>query len=318
MLSVVYKKNARSGEMTEACILKILCYFSIFQYPLTRTEIKGYMPPGCSDVQPVLTQLLSRGTIFCINDFYLLTDDPALVVRRLAGNARASRMLPKAARIGRFLFRFPYVRGIAISGSLSKNFADDNADIDYFIVTAKDRLWIARTFMHLFKKLTFLAGKQHDYCMNYYIDESALLLEYQNIYTAIETTTLLPVCGEGMDQFFIANNWVQAWFSGYGAQNNVQPAPTSWFKRVSEWMFNNKAGEALDSYLMRLTTARWTRKKRKHTQGGPQKPMDLVTGKHFARSNPGMFQERLLSTYERKISDLRKDLVRDQPSGEKY
>src|SRR6266478_4413244 len=99
-------------------------------------------------------------------------------------------------KIGRFLSRFPYVTGVGISGSLSKMDAREKADFDFFIVTKANRLWIARTIMHLFKKLTFITGKQHLYCMNYYLDEKALQLRDQNIYTAVEAITLIPVSGK--------------------------------------------------------------------------------------------------------------------------
>ncbi len=120
-----------------------------------------------------------------------------MVKRRQQGNLRAEQLLPKAMKIGRFLSVFPYVRGIGISGSLSKMYAHEKADFDFFIITKANRLWIARTFMHLFKKLTFLTGKQHYYCMNYYLDEKALKLRDQNIYTAVEAITLIPVSGKG-------------------------------------------------------------------------------------------------------------------------
>lgn len=305
MLSVVYKKDDKTEEKTEASILKTLAYFSIFQYPLNRSEIADFIPPGCTDIDSCLSRLVSQNDIFLVKGFYLLTNEPALVDRRLAGNKRAARLLPRAFRNGRFLFRFPYVRGIAISGSLSKNYADDNADIDFFIITKRNRLWIARTIMHLFKKLTYLPGHQHYYCMNYYIDESALLIENHNMYTAIETTTLLPVCGNGMNDFFKTNQWAQHWFAGYETHRLTGRQPSSWFKTFVEKLFNNKAGEWLDNYLMKLTTSRWNRKKAKKLKSADGKEMDLITGRHFARSNPGMFQEKLLARYEQEIRGLK-------------
>jgi predicted nucleotidyltransferase len=112
--------------------------------------------------------------------------------------------------LAQLLIKFPYVRGIGISGSLSKNFADENSDIDLFIITKKNRLWIARTLMHLFKKLTFLVNKQHYYCMNYYIDEQQLEIVEKNIYTAIEVVTLIPLQGDGaFASFYSANAWTK-------------------------------------------------------------------------------------------------------------
>jgi predicted nucleotidyltransferase len=118
--------------------------------------------------------------------------------------------MTKAKGVGRLLIKFPFVRGVGISGSLSKNFADDKSDIDLFIITEKDRLWIARTLMHCFKKLTFLANRQHHYCMNYYVDEQQLQIAEKNIYTAIEVDTLIPLEGDVVfEQFYTANTWTR-------------------------------------------------------------------------------------------------------------
>jgi hypothetical protein len=187
-------------------------------------------------------------------------------------------------------------------------YADEKADIDFFIITQADRLWIARTFMHIFKKLTFLTGTQHLYCMNYYLDEKALQLSDQNIYTAIETVTLIPAGGTAMPDFFKANPWVSEWFAEYNIGNNPSKEKTgrSWLKRTTEWLLNTKTGNRLDNYLMKLTTRRWQKKKQRGVRNQEGKAMDLITGKHFARSNPGMFQEKLLARYNEILNGMKK------------
>ena len=154
----------------EISILRLLAYFDIFQYPLTKNEIRQFLPELLSETRldAILQLMLINKTIFLHDDFYSLHNNPLLAYRRKEGNLRAKKLLPRAYAIGRFLYRFPFVRAIAISGSLSKDFADEKADIDFFIITKANRLWIARTIMHLFKKLTFITGHQHYFCMNYY------------------------------------------------------------------------------------------------------------------------------------------------------
>jgi predicted nucleotidyltransferase len=60
-----------------------------------------------------------------------MQDNSLLWERRIKGNRNAEQILNTAYKISRILYQFPYVRGIGISGSLSKNFADKNADIDF-------------------------------------------------------------------------------------------------------------------------------------------------------------------------------------------
>ncbi len=225
------------------------------------------------------------------------------------------KLLPKAFKIGRFLFHFPFVRAIGISGSLSKNFADEKADIDFFIITKANRLWIARTIMHVFKKLTFITGHQHLFCMNYYIDEEAMLIGDQNIFTAIEIATLVPVCGkDALTDFFTGNNWIRLFLSAFSCQQLPDDKPArSPFKKFVEWIFNNPIGDRLDNWLLKITTRRWHQKYKDGKLNKKGNTMNLVNAKHFSRSNPGAFQEKVLALYEQKLIDLK--LVRGRSGG---
>ena len=72
---------------------------------------------------------------------------------------------------------------------------------------------MARTIMHLFKKFTFLAGRQHWFCMNYYVDEDGLEIKEKNIYTAVELVTVMPMRGDTIFKDLIsANKWTQRFF----------------------------------------------------------------------------------------------------------
>lgn len=289
-------------------ILKTLVYFDIFHYPLTREEILRFLDKEVSPaaLEEWLQHLIGRGLVFRFSDFYSIQNNPLLAHRRREGNLRAERLLEKAHRIGNFLYKFPYVRAIGVSGSLSKNFADERSDIDFFIITQTNRLWIARTLMHLFKKLTFLTGRQHMYCMNYYIDEQALALDDKNIFTAIELKTVLPVSGEkSMHAFFAANPWAQQWLPAcpYRMQQTTETSSSS-VKTFGEWLLNNRFGNFLDNYFYRLTTRRWKQKESKGKRNDKGQVMTLITGKHFSRTNPGAFQEKVLTLYEKKLEML--------------
>jgi hypothetical protein len=294
-------------------ILKTLAYFDIFHYPLTKEEILQFLGKKTTPALfgEWLHLLLNDKAIFLHHDFYSLQDNPLLAHRRRQGNARAEKLIPKAMAIGRFLSRFPYVNAVGISGSLSKNYADEKSDIDFFIVTKANRLWIARTFMHLFKKLTFLTGRQHLYCMNYYVDEKALLLQEKNIFTAIELKTLLPVSGDpAMQQLFHTNQWADIWLPC--CDYRTQPSPhrnNTWLKKSIEWMFDNRMGQQLNHFLFRATTRRWNKKEQKGKRNKKGLIMGLETDLHFARSNPGAFQEKVLEMYQQKLGELKIDIT---------
>ncbi len=289
-------------------IIKVLVYFDIFNYPLSKDEIYYFLDHKADkdEVVNVLNELVVVGRIFRCGEFYSLQDDSALRERRLKGNANAQSMLVIAHKVSAFLSGFPYVRGIGISGSLSKNFADENADIDFFVITKANRLWIARSIMHFFKKLTFLTGRQHWYCMNYYVDEEALRIEEQNIFTATELITLMPEWGNGtMDKFFSANDWATVYYPNFaaGKRNPSKTAKSSWLKKLVEWAFNNKLGDALDNYLMKLTVKRWNKKEEQNRLNIKGNKLSIRSSKHFSKPNPLYFQKKVLAMYQGKLDE---------------
>jgi hypothetical protein len=292
-------------KKAELAILKTLVYFDIFDYPLSEKDIKNFVECYISDeiFASALLQLLLDKIIFRVDQFYSLQNNRQRAEERLQGNLRAQSLIVKATRIGAFLHKFPYVRAVAVSGSLSKNYADKKADIDFFIITKANRLWIARTILHLFKKFTFLVGKENFFCMNYFVDEEALVIPEKNIYTAVEIVTLLPVAGTfTLNKFFDKNQWTKKWLPCYEYKRNLKTTERgSGFKKFTEWFFNGRTGEKLDRVLYKWTTRRWQKKEQQGRKNSKGRVMNLVTGKHFSKSNPETFQEKILARYDDKI-----------------
>jgi predicted nucleotidyltransferase len=289
-------------------ILSTLAYFDLFNYPLTPDEIFLYLPVKCEtgDFEYALRCLVIDRLIYHFDKFYTLKNDYFLIERRVKGNAKAAGMIITAKKVSDLLIRFPYVRGIAISGSLSKNFADENSDIDLFIITAKNKLWIARTIMHCFKKLTFLANRQHYFCMNYYIDEQELQIREKNRYTAIEIATLIPLHGDTVfEQFYMANAWSREYLPNKCMRlSTAKSLKKSFLKRFTETLFNNRLGDSIDTILMKITAKRWLKKLQMKKQNTRGIIMGLDTGKHYAKPDPRNFQDKLIVKYQRKVSQL--------------
>lgn len=312
-MRIIIDKRPASTELNECTgsqsdILRVVAYFDIFQYPVTLTEIRNFLPrPQTLPVfENNLRILVAEKRLYYHKGFYSLHNNGLLSHRRLEGNERARKLMPRAYKAGRLIYSFPFVRAVFISGSLSKNFADEKADIDFFIITKSNRLWISRTLLHLFKKLTYLTGQQHCFCMNYFVDEKAMCIHEQNIYTALEIATIVPVAGKAATiEFHQCNSWKARFFPSCEPQlTDKGGEPQSNFKKWIEKLFHGGFADKLDDWLMRLTTRRWNRKHRKGVRNRNGLVMDLQTDKHFAKSNPGSFQERVLSLYERKLIEL--------------
>ncbi|WP_091368865.1 hypothetical protein [Mucilaginibacter mallensis] len=303
--------NSRILSPIEENIIATLAYFDLFSYPLNRGEIYLFLPVKCdmNTFNHSLNSLVNDRHIYRFEKFYSLKDDLYLIQRRIKGNKKANELMLTAEKVCHVLIKFPYVRGIGISGSLSKNFADENADIDMFIITAKNRLWIARTLMHALKKLAYLAGKQHYFCMNYYIDEQNLQITEQNIYTATEVVTLIPLQGDiAFVDFFAANAWCRQFLpNNIMRLSTAKPALKSSFKTFIESLFNNKFGNWLDDQLWRVSASRWNKKTDAKQRNIKGQVMAMNTGKHFAKPDPGDFQANLMNRYRLKMESLLKD-----------
>lgn len=290
-------------------ILKTLAYFDLFNYPLALEDIRRFLDveADAEVIEREVRILLRQGRLYRTGDYYSLQDNPTLAERRQKGEVRADELLLIAARNARLLYQFPFVRGICISGSLSKRCADERADIDYFIITRANRLWIARTLMHFYKKLSYLRGHQHRFCMNYYIDEEALEIKEKNIFTATELLTLLPMCGNGsLDRFFEANSWTNVYLPHYRDRHweGKGHHRSTLLKRVLEGLFNNRLGDRLDKGLQRITDRRWKKKTQRGDLNMKGDLMALQCSSHYSRPNPENFQQKVLTKFYRRLKEV--------------
>jgi predicted nucleotidyltransferase len=217
---------------------------------------------------------------------------------------QAVQLMKTAKKVSQVLARFPFVRGVGISGSLSKNFANESSDIDLFIITASNRLWLARTIMHAFKKLSYLVKCQHYFCMNYFVDEDGLEIEEKNIYTAVEIVTLIPLQGEAVfHNFRAANSWSKSFLPNHFLRVSVAENPRFFLPQfILEKMFNNRFGNRLDSFLKNITAARWKKKTVDNKRNMKGIVMSMIAKKHLAKPDPVFFQRKLLDSYNEKLA----------------
>jgi len=289
-------------------ILKTLGYFDLFQYPLTEEEILLFNQVDVTGiaVNKQLQVLLKDKMIFKVDEFYALQNNWQLAERRRNGNKLAVEHLKIARRVAKFLSTFPYVKAIAVSGSLSKNFATDKTDIDFFIITEANRLWIARTIMHLYKKLTFLRGRQNWFCMNYYVDENALEIKEKNIFTAIEIVTLLPMySNDCMRRFFEKNSWTDSFFPLKNIGISASPDFKKGFLvKLIEKIFSGSLGDYADIKLMGITDKRWQKKVKKQQLNKRGDSIGMSVDRHFSKPDPKNFQEKTIKRYQDKVCQL--------------
>jgi len=180
-------ENFQGGDISSLSksIIKTLAYYDIFDYPLTLKEIYFCLDTNSIDKEELNAEansLMTKNIIYMKNDYYLLNPDYNRVIRRVEGNGRAKGKMKIAKWFANFISLFPFVRAVFLSGSISKGYLDKEADIDYFIITKQNRLWLSRFLLVLFKKI-FLLNSYKYFCINYFISEDNLEIEEKNIYT---------------------------------------------------------------------------------------------------------------------------------------
>ncbi|WDF53810.1 nucleotidyltransferase domain-containing protein [Mucilaginibacter sp. KACC 22063] len=306
----MYKSHAYTAQLTEVKkdILSTLAYFDLFNYPLTQEEIFLFFGSRVQqhEISYSLSQLVTQKSIYRFGSYYTLQRNVELISKRKVGNLKAIELLQVAEKVSKVLIKFPYVRGVAVSGSLSKKCADENSDIDFFIITAKNRLWISRTFLHALKKLSFLFKKEDWFCMNYFVDEANMEIAEQNLYTAIEVVTLIPMQGDlTFNRFYTANKWTRRFLPNQIMRlSSASSLKQNIVKQVIEWSFNNKFGDMLNDFLMRVTAARWNKKTEQGKLNAHKIVMSMMAAKGYAKPDPKRFQQKLLNAHNEKVMAL--------------
>ncbi len=290
-------------------ISNTLAYFGLFRYPLRPDEIHRFVKIRCTpdQVTQELDMMETEGLVYVSSKgFYSLLSQPDWSEERKNGNERAEVLLKKMPRFARRIKCFPFVESVAISGSLSKYYADHEADIDYFIVTKKNRLWIARTLLHAYKKLTFLRGYEHFYCMNYFVDETALEIPDKNIYTAIEIVTLIPVFNSKIILNLKQQNpWLFQFLPNetLAQDERFLLSPNKGvFRRFFEFLIELFPADKLNVWLMQLTDRKWRAKWQRKSYPMENYNQAMFTSVHVSKNHPANYQDQVLSALEKNES----------------
>lgn len=244
----------------DLAILRAVAFADVFDHAPTIREVRGHLTVVASVAEverrladsPFLAGRLSRH-----DGFVVATGREPLVARRAARSEASARLWPRARRIGRLIGRLPYVRMVAVTGSLAVNAAGDDADIDLFIVVADGRLWLARALVVAIVRLAAPAGIR--LCPNYLLAEAATELdEADRTYgTAREIAQMVAVAGSAAYDRFLARN---AWYREL--QPNHEPARAipddrpGRVRRVVEWIGRSGPVDRVERWEMRRKVRR--------------------------------------------------------------
>lgn len=239
----------------ESAIVEAVAYGDVFDWPLTPEEIHRYLPirAGRAEVDEALAGAAIGRFVEASDGFLTLAGRTGLVADRRRRAAISAALWPRALHHARLLAALPFVRLVAVTGSLAVDAADEAADVDLFMVTEDGRLWLTRAMSMGVVRLAAL--RRLRICPNYLVAESALGIEDRSLFTAHELVQMVPVGPSPAYAELLDRN---AWFRDFLPNSeprppltgdDLRPTRATW-RRVAEAPLRTALGDRIDRWEM--------------------------------------------------------------------
>lgn len=193
-----------------------LCYGDIFDYPLTEDELDKWQI-----FPPVIARRGDRNDkLWALKSgYYCLTGREKIIDLRKQRTKISQEKLLLAQKAVIILQKIPFLKMIALTGALAMENSDKDDDIDFLIITAKNRVWLTRLIAILVLELFGNRRRPHDkkfgnkICVNMFLDENYLEVpgRERNLYMAHEVLQIKPLFNKEQiyERFLLRNKWVK-------------------------------------------------------------------------------------------------------------
>ncbi len=215
------KKTAKES------ILKTLEYSAIFDYPLSKTQLREYLQGKCTwdEFEKALRDLLKTKRIKNRRNIYKLRSHTKYVPWKQR-QVRTHKLRKKYSKILRKLEKIPWIQLIAFTGSIAAGNPTPGDDVDILIITKPKRLWLTRPLVDMYIKSWKLYPKNGDYrnkiCPNLMLTTKKLEwdIKEQNIFTANEIARLTPILNRNntYEKFLAKNIWINKFLPNFPIQ----------------------------------------------------------------------------------------------------
>ncbi|MFH1461248.1 MAG: hypothetical protein ABIF84_02410, partial [Patescibacteria group bacterium] len=258
------------------------------------------------------------------NGFYFLKNRNRIIRERIKRQLTADQKWKKARRIIRLLQTIPFIRMVAVSGSLGMNNPKENSDIDLLIVTQAGRIWTCRAlttlFIHLFGQRRHGQLTRNRFCLNHYLTEQSLRIPYQSLYNAQTYAHLVPLWQAQSNiyqKFQKANLWLNSYLVNYpiSEQGYLTALKGNKFlkaiRRLRQFILDTWLGNRLEFFLKEFQQRRIRKDPLTHKPGGR-----VVFNDEQLEFHPDSPEKRILEKYNQKIKELGfEELEQEKDSG---
>ncbi len=219
-------------------MLRSVVYASLFDYPLTRSQLRETLIGVEADEETLVAWLatspLLKAAIDERDGFYFPRDRTDLLATRKRRERCSLDLLENQGHRLRLLARMPFVRMVAISGSLAHLNAERDADLDLFVVTRPGHVWSVTTTVLLLARL--LGWRKH-LCLNYVVSERLLEVQPADLFSANQVIHLKPLLGaETYRRFLQVNPFVQATYPNFRPKEPAASPLAPGFAVDSRWI----------------------------------------------------------------------------------
>lgn len=242
----------------ELAILRTVAYADVFDYPLTAYEVHRYlaeMSASLSAVQDSLDRIVASGHHLAYHRGYVtLPGREYIVETRLHRQTICTSLWPKGIRYGLAIASLPFVRLVAVTGTLAVDNVEQGADIDYLIATTPGRVWLTRLLTLVIVRIGRLEGVE--ICPNYVISMDALEQFDHSLFTAHELSQMVPLYGARVYEALISENaWAHHFLPNAFSVRRDPPRRklglvTRALKQIGERVLGGKLGNMLERWEM--------------------------------------------------------------------
>lgn len=289
-------------DLREA-ILRTIAYADVFDFPLTPFELHRYLVGVAALPSELGAHLRAetgpKGRLSVVDGLICLRGREELAGLRRERAGRSRRFWPRARYYGRLLGSMPFVRSVALTGSLAVGNMQESGDIDYLMVTAAGRLWLCRALTIVLVRWAALRGTR--LCPNYFLSEDALQVGPPDLYQAHELAQMAPLIGrEIYVRMRLANFWSLRFLpNALGPPLYTPPEPPALFPTAKRWWearLRGRLGERLEAWERERKIRRFT--EQEEAEGEAAFCPDQCKG-HFDGH-----ARRALSIYARRLEEL--------------
>ena len=250
------------SNLQELSVLRAVTYAALFDYPLTLQQLRASLDV-VADEDTIerwwRTGPLLQATVDYRDGLFFPRGRAGLALTRSRREAFSRQMLERDRRILSFVSAMPFVRMVALSGSLAHLNAEGVTDLDLFVITRGKRVWSVTLTILIVARLL---GWRKRLCLNYVISRRQLAIEPADLFSANQIIHLRPIGVQTYKRFVDANPFVAARYPNfkYQAASLIRRAGTRWLERVLSLGFAQVAEPAargLCGWHLRRRSATW-------------------------------------------------------------